>query len=183
VENSFKKILEEAKKQKRIVSIFLDTDDLSSCSVGFVNEVTNEYTRLDSVSPNGESAGQEIKPLDEIFRIDFGGLYEKKIELLYNNRGKIYEELSSKSPSEESLIMDTIKQAKTNNLVVELWSEDDDNSILGYVESVEKSFVKILAVDEYGRNDGIVYIKTETVRCMDCGTIRCQKIKFLHEKQ
>ena len=183
MKNETKRILEEAQKQKMVVSIFSDCYDQSSCSVGLVENVTNNDVRLNSISPDGEFAGKEVRPLEAICRIDYGGLYEKKIELLWKNRGNVYKEFSFESSTDESLIIDTIKRAKTESFVVELWTDDKDNSILGYIEDVKEDFIKILSIDEYGRSNGIVYLKTQAVLGVDCGTIRCQKFDFLYKNR
>lgn len=179
---TFKKILSKAQKDKTIVAVFVDAYDLSSCSLGFVNGVTDEHLRMDSISPNGEPSGIEVIPLKEIFRIDCDGLYERKMAILYSSRGNIFKDLSFDSPTEESLIVDTVRKAKDNHVIIELWAEDDSNSVVGFVALVEKDYLKIAAIDEFGRGDGEVYIKIENIMSVDCGTTRCQQIQFLYER-
>lgn len=184
MKNSIKSLLKEVQKQERIVSIFFDSCDQTSCSVGIIDTLTDNEVRLNSITPDGEFDGQEVRQLYEIIRVDYDGLYEKKIELLWNNRNKIIDEFFLKKKSGvQNLIIDTIEQAQSNNFIVEIWSDDEDNSIVGYIKKIEKDLIEISSIDDYGREDGTININPKIILSVDCGNRKCQKLSFLHEIQ
>ena len=105
------------------------------------------------------------------------------MELLKNNFGNIYfESKLSNAIEDDDLILTTLKEAKDKNLIVEVWTEDQDNSIIGYVESASTKEVRILSIDEYGQEDGFILITFASIADIDCDTRKCQQMKYLHAK-
>lgn len=182
MDKSLKKLLVEALNSKKIVSIHTNPLSQSECSVGFVDRLSDEEVRIRAISPNGEYAGYEVRSIDVIYRVDINGMYEKKINSLWNSRGKIFKENKLNLTVENDLIaITTLKEAYDKKMVVILWTEDKEDSIVGYIDEVNEETVKILSIDEFGRDDGSILVNLAEVVCVDCDTLKCQKIKFLHE--
>ncbi|OQY56746.1 MAG: hypothetical protein DRR08_00395 [Candidatus Parabeggiatoa sp. nov. 2] len=154
-----KGVLKEAMPTHQLVGIHLDPSNMSSCSVGYVDAIDNTKVRLRAISHEGENAGYEIRLLNEIYRVDVNTFYLRKIDFLHKNRGQIVSETELIQPAENSdILFSTLREAKDKRVIVILWTEDRDDSIIGYVESLTSQTVQILSIDDYGRNDGFVVI-------------------------
>lgn len=178
-----KGILKEAMRNHQLVAIHLDPSNMLSCSVGYVDALDNTKVRLRSISTEGKNAGYEIRLLNEIYRVDVNTFYIRKIEFLHKNHDQIFAEIELIQPAENSdILFSTLREAKYKKVIVILWTEDKDDSIIGYVESLTPETVQILSIDDYGRNDGFVAINIKEIIAADCNARKEQKLRFLHEK-
>ena len=182
--NLIKASLEEAKNTKEIVSIHLDPANQSECSVGFVEQLSNSEIRLLSISREGEEAGHEVRQLKDIYRVDIGGKYEKKIGFLNSKYEDIFCTTTLGEPEQDTaLILATLKEAKEKELIVVLWTEDPDDSVIGYIKNITSDGVKILSVDDYGDEDGTIVLELEKITAMDCSSRKAQVIRFLNKNR
>ncbi len=178
-----KGVLKEAMQTRQLAAIHLDPSNMTSCSVGYIDAVDNTKVRLRAISSEGENAGYEIRPLNEIYRADVNTSYLRKINFLYKNHGQIFSEIELIQPAENSdMLFSTLREAKYKRVIVILWTEDKDDSIIGYVESLTPKTVQISSIDDYGKNDGFVVINIKEIIAADCNARKEQILRFLHEK-
>ena len=178
---SIENILREAKLNNTLVSIYIDSDDWGQYSVGYVDLVTNDYVRLRAISKNGEPAGFEIRPLAEIFKVEFGGKYESKIEKIFQSHEKVFNEIQPKKRSpENNLVVDTIQQSLTESIVIVIWGKDPDDSLVGYVEKLESNLVSIRLINEFGEDDGLSTINIDEISSIDFNTQSEQIRSYLY---
>jgi hypothetical protein len=178
-------IAEQLKKfmeANEIVSVYSDPTDMSACSVGYIDAIDEAVVRIRAVSRYGSDAGYELRPLNNICRIDAGGLYEKKLAFLREHSAEVFHDLplANAVNKEDDLIFCTLREAETKRLIVVLWTEDENDSIVGYVGSVDYDLVKILSIDDYGRENGYILLRYQDIRAVDCNTNPAQVLKFLH---
>jgi len=175
--------LRKAKKNNHIVSLHSDPFDQSKCTVGYVDQIDDIWIRIKAISTEGENAGYEIRLLANIFRIDVNGAYEKKIEYLRKNTGNIFRKVDLVSTIEENgILLATLKEAQERKMVITLWTKDENDSIIGLIDQVNDNTVKILSIDDYGREDGFILICISEIDSVDCDSRKCQIIRFLNEK-
>lgn len=172
--------LEEAMQDKRIVSIYT-SDDWSSYSVGYVVSIDDTHICLESITGSGESIGFEIRSLEEITKVETFGKYEKKIEKLANHQGEIIQAVTLPPPS-RGIIHEILKLALQRKCVITVWADDAEESISGYVSSIENDTITIQAVDEFGDNDGISVVPQGKVTSIDFCTKEEQLREFLNKK-
>lgn len=176
--------LKKAKRSGHIVSVHSDPSNQASCAVGYVDQIDDTWIRLKAISIDGENAGYEIRSLDDIFRIDINGAYEKKIGYLRKNTGKIFREVDLSAPIEtDGILLSTLKEAQKKKMVITIWTEDEDDSIVGSIDHINENTVKILSIDDYGKEDGFILISIDEIVSVDCNSRKCQIIKFLNEKK
>ena len=174
-------MLSQAKAKKQLVTVFVDPDDQSRFIVGFVNALTSKEVRIKAVSPFGEDAGYEVRRLTNVFRVDFDGRYERKLGFLAENSGKVFREVNLPSTiKNESLIFLTLKQAQSKKLMVAVWTMDDNDGIVGYVQKLSPTALEILAVDSNGAESGVTLIDLSNVTDMDCNSREEQRVMFLN---
>jgi len=182
--NDIREILEKIKSTNEIVSIHYDPFNMSSCSVGLVEAIDENFVRLKALSTHGQDAGYEVRRINEIFKIEIGGYYEKKIAFLNNNIGKVFSEKQLGLPyNEETILMGCLKQAMIHHLIVVVWCEDSEDSIIGYVKQIAKDSICFLSIDDYGKPDGEIFLKKSSIKYMDCNSTKAQVILFLNEKK
>lgn len=176
--------LKNAKRNGHVVSLHSDPTNQSRCVVGYIDQIDDAWIRLKAISPEGENAGYEVRPLDAIFRVDVNGIYENKIEYLLQNIDNIYQKNDlTYSVGIDGILITTLKEAKEKKLIVTLWTEDEDDSIIGLIDKVNESTVNILSIDDYGKKDGLILITIDEIVSIDCDNRQSQIIKFLSEKK
>ena len=178
---SMKSILENAQSSRALVSVYVDSDDWGQYSVGFVDVVSETHVRLRAVSKNGESAGFEIRALTEIFKIESGGKYEHKIEKLNQSQGKVFKEVNPKDESSGDLIFDALQQSLNESIVIVLWGNDPDDSLVGYVEMLDAKLVSLRLINEFGEDDGLSSIEIDEIMSIDFNTQSEQVRKYLYQ--
>ncbi|HEW97544.1 MAG: hypothetical protein DRR16_27695 [Candidatus Parabeggiatoa sp. nov. 3] len=178
-----KGVLKEAMLNHQLVATYLDSSNMSLCLVGYVDAIDNTKVRFRALSFAGKKAGYEIRSLKEIYRVDVDTFYLRKIDFLQKNRGQIFSEIDLIQPAENSdILFSTLREAKDKRVIVILWTEDKDESIVGYVESLTPQTVQILSIDDYAREDGFVVININEIVSADCNTRNEQILRFLHDK-
>jgi len=178
---SIESILEEAKSKNTLVSVYVDSDDWDQYSVGYVDVITDTHIRLRAISKNGESAGFEIRVLSEIFKVEFGGKYEQKLEKLIDNQGKIFKEISPKQDGSDNLIFSALQQSLNESVVIVVWGNDPDDSLVGCVEKLEGDSVSIRLINEFGEDDGLSTIEVDEITSLDFNTQSEQVRNFLYK--
>ncbi|MGH8538645.1 MAG: hypothetical protein ACREXM_19940 [Gammaproteobacteria bacterium] len=174
-------VLKKVAKEQTLVSIHTNPDNWSSCSVGYVHSISRTHVRLRAVNRDGEDAGYEVRKLEEIFKIDFGGKYEHKLEHLRGNQENIFQEVALRKDKDQDLILGTLKQAKDLDLVVVIWGHDPDDSLIGFVEYVDNNGARIRVLDDFGMEDGYSTIKSSEITAVDCNARSEQVLKFLYK--
>ena len=146
----------------------------------YIDLITDKEVRLRSISSDGEDDGYEIRRLKEIFRVDYDGKYENKIKFLNNSQGKIFRYFKlAKKIENNNIFLTTLRGAKQNNLGVTLWLKDNDNSVAGYIKSINLTSITLSLVDDYGQEDGLITLNLKEITAMSCNTRYEQKFMFL----
>lgn len=175
-----KSILEKAKSENSLVSIYLDSDDWGCCSVGYVDSLTDDHVRLKAIASDGGQAGFEIRPIIEIFKIEFSGKYEKKIQLLSENHEKVFNEILPQVSTSGDLIQDALEQSLDENILIVIWGQDQDDSLVGYVEKLDKGLVTLQLINEFGEADGFSVMLQNEITSVDFNTRSEQIRDFLY---
>lgn len=88
----FKDILEKSRNEKEILSLYTNKEDTERFSVGYILGLCEKYCIIALISPSGLYDGYRVIDINEIYKIEYGGDYEKKLKKLYdikNNHIKI----------------------------------------------------------------------------------------------
>lgn len=179
------KLLSSLLSSGKLVSLHYDPRNMSACSVGYVDALDQEYVRLKAISSYGSDAGYEIRRIDEIFKVDIDGAYEKKLSFLRMNAQSIFDDQTLPPPADKqkSLLDASLEQAMALRLITVVWCADSADSIIGYVKAMISDSITIESIDEMGRPDGEVLLAKNTIESIDCNSNKCQVISFLNKEK
>jgi len=155
------RILKELFDSKELASFYSNYEKTDSFHVGTVLAVNDEEIALKLISPYGEDDGVEVFNVEDIFRVETEGKYLEKIKKLCTDSSVL--EFNEKI-DENSIIESILKIAcdKKEMVSVEL-IDSGYTEIQGFVESADGDECKFRQVDDYGYEDGLVYVKTGNV--------------------
>ena len=175
-------ILKKLKENQTLVSLHFDEGDPTSVSVGYIIEVTMTHVLLESVSKDGMKIGYYLYEINQLFRIDYDGLYEQKISSLLTKFNGNYQHTKLDKFESTNLIMELLMFAKNHNLISILWLEDNEDSICGFVDKVENGLITISQIDDFGNRDGTVIIEEKTIETISVNDKKCQILNFLYNQ-
>ena len=156
-----KEMLENFKKNKKLVSLYSNVENKDAFNVGFIVDYDSKFLLLNSISEYGKNDGILLIYIDDIFRIDIDSNYENKLLRLLNNK----EITNYKFKKIGSCIEKLFNYAKENNSIISISFFDSDykSDVIGKVKSYNTNLVEICCYDEYGKVDGISYINISEI--------------------
>lgn len=156
-----KEMLENFKKNKKLVSLYSNVESKDAFNVGFIVDYDSKFLLLNSISEYGKYDGILLIYIDDIFRIDIDSNYENKLLRLLNNK----EITNYKFKKIGSCIEKLFNYAKENNSIISISFFDSDykSDVIGKVKSYNTNLVEICCYDEYGKVDGISYINISEI--------------------
>lgn len=156
-----KEILEEFKKNKKIMSLYSDYNDREAFNVGILVDYDNDFLLLNSISKYGNYDGILMIYVDDIFRIDSDSKYNNRIlDLLSNKQSKKYN-----FDKYDNCMEKFFNYAIDNEIIVSisLFNSDNKNEIVGKIKSYNDEQIEVYCYDEDGKKDGISFIKTDEI--------------------
>lgn len=173
--------LEKCKKNHEIVSVYGDDDETDRFSLGFVEDVTDTHVLLAQIGTDGEYDGFFAIGTEEIFRLDIGGQYEKRIQKLYKIKKQNHPVLTAET---DSIIINVLRHAKRNRLVIaaQLYGSGYDDA-KGMVSDIGSDVVTIQLLDKYGRSNGTCILDIDTITRLVCDSEQEIAIRLLYENQ
>ncbi|CAN5450457.1 hypothetical protein BH11ARM1_BH11ARM1_04270 [soil metagenome] len=175
----FVETLSVAVESGRAVAVYADIHDFQSYEVGFVEWVDANETTLLCLTSRGESDGRRILRTDEITRVDVETAYTRRLELLHQYRGSVFEEGFRNGPSGKMDLRAQLEHAKINHTIVTLVDEGDFGPV-GFVRHVGEDYVELERVTADGEPDGRTTIMLDSVVKANFGRRQDQVLEFLH---
>jgi hypothetical protein len=192
-------ILKKAVESKEMISIYTDISEQDYFSVGFLEKVTEEYFLMQHVTAEGLEDGHVVRRLGDIYRIDQGSQYERKLEILFDAQKQQHFDLLSSPivsaspiarPSSSleggDLLAEVLEEAKGKQSMVTIKISDERresiDSILGFVTLVTDEIAEIAKVSHYGEDDGTVVIFLQDIEAVNCDTIEELTTKLLYQQ-
>jgi len=172
--------MESALLSREIVSVHTDKEDWSSCAVGLVDGLSDLHVCLKSISKDGCVGGFEVRRLEDIFKLDCDGSYERKLRNLVD---ATQISLPASIGESSDLLLDVLERAKEQGLVVTIWGGDLDDSLVGFVRELSDEAVRVSVVDEFGCADGYSWLSLEEIVALDAGTAPELKLARAWTKQ
>lgn len=178
--------LERSKKKGVMVSAFSNRHQPDKCSTGFIEEISNEQFIMKHVAPEGVYDGYIIRRINDIFRIDFNGKYEKRLALLYNLQVQHHKgTLKNKLNEDSNLFIAALVFAQNNNLIVRVCIDETEmqEDIVGFVKKVHDNVI-ISRITNEGLADGESIFRTSDIIKIniDSSDEKILKLLWLNQK-
>lgn len=173
-------VLKKWCKENKFVSIYSNCADTERFIYGKILYVNEEEVLIYMVSPNGNFDGLLVIQTTSVFRLEYGGDYEKKMELLVSQ----YElPVFDFVVDDFHIGLSILKIAsKTREIVsIELMDSDIDD-VVGIVESLDSNLCKIRQINAYGSEDGYSIINLDDVTQISYASEDERRIKILWDK-
>ena len=174
----FLKQLLESQKLCRLTSIFGDENEIESFGVGYISSCNETDYIFQSISPRGLYDGFLLRKTNRIFKLDFNGSYEKKIQTLskFNNGQHCKFDFGK-----ENLVNAMLKFAMKNQFVVAIELLDSGcDDCTGFITSVDDEKCTIGKLDRYGRQNGITIIEISEITKINVDSEDEQDLKILY---
>jgi len=167
--------LQKLMKHNTIVSIYPDINNSECFSVGFIEAMSNDHIIIKSISKNGQYDGYIIRKIENIFRVDFDGDYEKRLKILYEIQKQEHHKLiQKKARKDTNLFREALKSSMSNKYVVSIelifTDEEEGEGLFGWVKNISETEVLISKLSYYGHDDGCSIIRFDNIAAINCDT-------------
>lgn len=175
----FKDILEKSRNEKEILSLYTNKEDTERFSVGYILELCEKYCIIALISPSGLYDGYRVIDINEIYKIEYGGDYEKKLKKLYDIKKQSHKDIKL---LENNLIISMLKFAKENEFIITIeLLESGLNDVQGYVKNFTDEKLMILKINDLGQKDGLSEIDLDAITSIVCNSEDENTLEILAE--
>lgn len=175
-------IIENLINTKQVVSVFTDINDRAKCSVGFIERYDNLAILIKHLDSHGESDGYAWRKKENIYRIDINGIYEKKLEKLYNLKNEKHNEIIQQV-ADNDILVDIINNSIINNKILEI-SLDEYNEqelIIGIAKKINNNeYLVIDKINDIGEINGITVVNLDDIVNLNFDSKDGRDIMLLH---
>lgn len=158
------------------VALYTDLGNTSSFIYGRILAVDDTWVAILPVTQDGVSDGLLVKLCEDVFRMDAGGEYAKKMQRLMGSNS----ELEDYSIDAERIAESVLQLAKTEHEIVAVEIENSGiDDITGFVKDSNDKIVIFDVMDSYGAPDGIAMIKASGISQIEYNGIAEKRIQRL----
>lgn len=145
-------------KNHVMASFYFNRDDNLTHLTGFVYAFNEDELLIAHISPRGMYDGFILNQITNIYRIDYNGEYENKIQKLYDFQKQKHSNISI---TEESILFPMLDWAKEYQKIISL--ELKNNSITGFVKEYNDYIITIQLIADTGLQNGISKIEIDEI--------------------
>lgn len=175
--------LNDSLKERIIVSVFSNRNNPESCAVGFIEKISDEQVVIKHVTSTGLYDGYAIRRLNDIFRVDINGQYEKRLLKLYNVQNQEHPNII-KTKKEANLFKEVLTVAQNLKLVVSVCIDEteEQEDIVGWVKDFGDKEVIIKQISFEGLDDGESAFYIEDIVKINCDSNDERVLGMLNSK-
>lgn len=171
-------IVDKIKNKSDLVAIYANNSDGDKFAVGYILNNTDEEIIMLNINPYGKYDGMSAFLVDDIFRVEYESLYLNKIDRLIEKNFDF-----PVIEYNEGIFDGLLKYSKNNNKIVMIKIGNSYEYITGIISEIEKEFISLKQVDQYGIYDGSVIIKKSEISCVVSDDEDCRSIRKILEQQ
>ena len=170
------KNIEYCFKNNKIASFYFNKDDNQVHLTGFVHYFNEDEILISHITPRGEYDGYFFNRISNIYRLDYDGDYEIKIQHLYNFKKQSHPCIEC---DENGILFPLLNYAQNNDLIISCELQND--KITGLVNGYD-NWIYISVIDDKGKENGVSILDIDEVITFSCDTDYEQDLKMLSEK-
>lgn len=169
--------LKEICVEEKFVSIYTNYADSDRFCYGKILSVNEEEILLYLISPNGEYDGLSVRNTNDVFRVEYGGEYEKKMLSLISDDNLDYFE---QCIDDNNLFLSVLILSQKCNKIVSVELQNSGSfCVVGIVEDVNEDVCTIKQYDDYGNFDGYSIVKLDSITELSLDSIDERRISRL----
>ncbi len=175
-----KEKLLQAYKNKKMISIYDNSYYPNNFLVAYILCTDDKSYIAYELSPNGEFDCYTYRLFDNIIKIEKNTKYLNCIKRLAQyHKIDVNEDIFSQNKSNIFKFLDYI--IKNQRICSVSTTNSDTYDVVGFVEKYNDNTVKILLIDEFGVEDGIVEIKLDAISLLKCCSHDEIKLEILYK--
>ncbi len=181
--NNILSVLNRSHKDGLMVSVYSNRYQPEMCSVGFIDSLSAGQFIMKHVTPEGIYDGYIIRRIEDVFRVDVNGEYERRLELLYNLQKQKHQDFFKKKANQKpNLFKESLVIAQKKKLIVTICIDETDSqdNIVGFVKDVNPNGITISRISSNGLDDGESTFLIEDVIKINCDSSDERIIKLLY---
>lgn len=161
------------------MSFYCNPDDTDAHLTGYIEKFNEDELLIAHISSHGCYDGFILKRVTDVYRMDYDGEYEKKIERLYKIKKQSHSTVSACSDCNKKILYTLLDFAKENEYVISL--EFQDSYLSGVVNGYDydKDIIYLSIIDNYGHEEGVSIIHTCNVVTVSVDTDDEQDLNHL----
>jgi hypothetical protein len=156
-----------------LVSIYSDTEDPDSFTLGYILQADKDYVLINMIDSLGEENGLCIININDIFVFVNDKMYSEKIEKLFKLKKQVRRDIGK---TDIDSVTSFLKYAANNNMLIIV---NDDDNFMGFVAQFSKETLVLKLVDNYGSDVGTATINMNNVNTLDCQTKHLKTLELL----
>ena len=156
-----------------MVSIYCDSERPASHLTGYIIAFSDEAMLIQHVSKEGRYDGFVLIHPWDVFRIDCGGQYEQKIQMLYTCKNQSHPQFSVGENPYAALLEYCMRE----ELCVSI--ELADCMITGFLSQYDGDCIRLRTLDPYGVPSGESFVQCEEIRSFAVDTSVEQDVRLL----
>lgn len=174
------KDVKELKLKNKTISIYTDRYDLESFSIGYIAAIEEPFIYINHLSTRGEEDGIILRRSDDIFRIEYDGPYEQKLERLYRLKEQKHRKYLPKTKGK--LFNAFLRNIQKHKWVVTLRVGDMENfiDVTGLIEEVKEGKVYMTELTNDAHACGSVIVPIHEIYVMRCDTEYEKDIRLIY---
>jgi len=175
--------LEQAFKQKKLISITTKSIEWDESIIGYVTETGNAYFTMNEINAEGDFIGKTVFSIDEVLCVQPDDFYLREIQIIHQNRDVFNPDLRVTVWKKGKDLLSYFKKIKNENKITRFFFEDD-NYVIGIVLDYNDDFFVIKNIGENGLEEGIsCYKLNDSLIGLRYDGLAEQKIKLLYKKE
>lgn len=172
------KVLEKYIFDRFMISVYDNRDDVDEFFVGYCIGISESYCLFNLITTRGYEDGYYLTMTDDIYKINDGDNYSKKIKNLFEN---LNQKLSKKLSVSDDLVKDLLLESQRKNYIVSLAINDTVPSLTGFISSIDEEFINVEIIDDYGNADGQSIIEKSDITRIYCNSGNERNLGVLFE--
>ena len=163
---------------REIGSFYANAADSWQHLTGFVEFVSQEHFLVRGVSSHGFQNGFSLRELDELYRIETDGSFERKAAALYKLRGQKHTDFLPPLTPTCDLKLELLLAAQRRDLALML-QIGESPLVMGFVRELSDDTLDFALFEDNGAPDGFCLVEIEEIRRINCDTLTLQDLKLL----
>jgi hypothetical protein len=179
MEDLFIKLILQAKEGSKLISVYIDKDDINKFNAGLVKDIQEDMLYLQSYDPNGFEDGVIVIRLADIYHLEYGNKYLNSLEKVIPNVEKIQKNTKNLKPGKN--LVETLKTCMKQKLITSI-KFVYSKGVTGYIKEVDDESVLIEVITFDAEKDGINCVAIGDIERVYFDGLDERRISFLLNK-